>query len=512
MKAHLLYCDQDFNMDGETPANERALTDDLGLDTLFVAMARGDSFLLDVGRRVVFSSLRDPGAIVYRQHALADSLAHPLVVKQMYDLAVEALDAERKVWGVMSSNYPEATLSRAIEVVQLFVGMLRRLRHIAEEHAADFQSEAFTALFENLCGQLTDEYFQVIEDDLGRLSFRGGVLISAELGPGNKGRNYVLRAPSRVRRSLLERISGDSRPSYTFRVAVRDEAGMNSLQEMNRRGINLAANALARSADHLLSFFVMLRRELGFYVGCINLRQVLAAKGEPWCFPVPSAEGKLALTARGLYDVCLTLRVDSRVVGNDLDADGKSLVMVTGANQGGKSTFLRSVGLAQLMMQCGMFVSAQSFAANVCLGISTHYRREEEATMNSGKLDEELSRMSGIADEVTPHSLVLFNESFAATNEREGSEIARQVIRALRESAIKVVFVTHMFDLARSLYLEGDDDALFVRAERQVNGARTFRMTEGQPLPTSYGQDIYKKIFGVGPPPATVPTAATALV
>ncbi len=459
-------------------------------------MADGDSFILDVARRVVLSGLRDPASIVYRQHALADSLAHPLVVKQMYDLAVEALDAERKVWGVMSSNYPEATLSRSIDVVHVFVGMLRRLRQIADEHATDFRSEAFAALFESLGNQLTDEYFQVIEDNLRKLSFRGGVLISAELGPGNKGRNYVLRAPNRVKRSLLERISGDGRASYTFRVADRDEAGMNALQEMHGRGINLAANALAQSADHLLSFFVMLRRELAFYVGCVNLRQLLTAKGEPWCLPVPLADGNLALTARGLYDVCLTLRIDSRVVGNDLDADGKSLVMMTGANQGGKSTLLRSIGLAQLMMQSGMFVPAESLAADVCSRIFTHYKREEDAAMNSGKLDEELSRMSDIAQEITQISLVLFNESFAATNEREGSEIARQVIRALRESGVKVVFVTHMFDLARSLYMESDDEALFLRAERQADGQRTFRLTEGEPLPTSYGQDIYRTIFG----------------
>jgi len=62
----------------------------------------------------------------------------------------------------------------------------------------------------------------------------------------------------------------------------------------------------------------------------------------------------------GLYDVCLTLKLEHRVVGNDADGEGKELFMITGANQGGKSTFLRSAGLSQLMMQCGMFVPARS--------------------------------------------------------------------------------------------------------------------------------------------------------
>ena len=54
-----------------------------------------------------------------------------------------------------------------------------------------------------------------------------------------------------------------------------------------------------------------------------------------------------------------------------MDADGKSLVIITGANSGGKSTFLRSAGLAQLMMQCGMFVAAGSFRASVCKRVFT---------------------------------------------------------------------------------------------------------------------------------------------
>jgi DNA mismatch repair ATPase MutS len=171
-------------------------------------------------------------------------------------------------------------------------------------------------------------------------------------------------------------------------------------------------------------------------------------------------------------------------------------VIITGANQGGKSTFLRSIGLAQLMMQCGMFAPAESFCANICDGVFTHYKREEDATMQSGKLDEELSRMDEIANLLTPHALVLFNESFAATNEREGSEIARQIVRALIEQRIKVFFVSHLYDFAHSFYDKRLDNAFFLLAQRQDDGRRTFRLIEGEPLETSYGVDLYQKIFG----------------
>jgi DNA mismatch repair ATPase MutS len=244
----------------------------------------------------------------------------------------------------------------------------------------------------------------------------------------------------------------------------------------------------------------MLRLELAFYLGCLNLHDRLAGKQEPVCFPEPLAASQLTLTAQGIYDVCLTLHLENRVVSNDVNADGRSLVMITGANQGGKSTLLRSLGVAHLMMQAGMFAGARSFRAGVCTGVFTHYKREEDATMESGKLDEELSRMSAIAGQITRHSILLCNESFASTNEREGSEIARQVVRAMLGKQIKVFFVTHMYDLANSFYGQHSRNALFLRAQRQPDGRRTFRLTESEPLPTSYGEDSYRRIFGTAGP------------
>jgi DNA mismatch repair ATPase MutS len=213
----------------------------------------------------------------------------------------------------------------------------------------------------------------------------------------------------------------------------------------------------------------------------------------------------VAFSAAGLYDPCLALTVSTPVIGNDVSAGGASLTVITGANQGGKSTFLRSVGLAQLMMQSGMFAAAAALRASVCPAVFTHYKREEDATMTSGKLDEELARMSDITAHITPGSLLLCNESFASTNEREGSEIARQIIRAMRGAGIRVFFVTHLYDLARGLYAEPGPAALFLRPERQLDGRRTFRLVLGEPLPTSHGQDVYADVFGVhvgaAPPP-----------
>jgi len=185
-----------------------------------------------------------------------------------------------------------------------------------------------------------------------------------------------------------------------------------------------------------------------------------------------------------------------KISGNAIHAENVYLAIITGANRGGKSTFLRSIGCAQLMMQSGMFVPAESFTSPVSDGIFTHFKREEDSGMDSGKLDEELKRMNDIMNSVTPNSMLLFNESFAATNEREGSEIARQIIRALLAKKIKVYFVTHLFDFAHSMYRHKTEGILFLRAERQSDTKRTFRILEGKPLQTSFGDDVYAQVFG----------------
>ena len=508
MKALLMYQDRDFGNE-EMPPNAADLIQDLELETLLRAMSVEDKFLLEVARKAVLASLHTQEAIFYRQHILADCLERPDVIREMYRIAVEALDRERKVWNWgTSTRYPEATLHRSVEVLQIFIELLKELRHIADEDGGRFQSEGLSRFFAMIARELDDEYLMRVEDHLRRLELRDGLLMSATLGKGNIGINYVLRKPSQTNQRWAERFQGwveqrlglKEPSSYFYEIADRDEAGFNALRELSGRGIANVAAALGQSTDHILSFFAMLRQELGFYIGCLNLRDELARKKEPFCLPEPVSIGSTVFSTKGLYDVCLSLTIKGRAVGNEVYADGRALVMVTGANRGGKSTFLRSVGLAHLMMQCGMFVPASSFRANLCDGVFTHYKREEDATMKSGKLDEELNRMSGIVSKIHSQSVILLNESFASTNEREGSEIARQIVRALLEMGVKVFYVTHLFDLAHGFYLSKMDTAIFLRAERLPDGRRTYRLTEGEPLPTSHGEDLFNRIFGVGDP------------
>jgi hypothetical protein len=493
VKAHLLYHDQDFDVSADLPPNADDLIQDLELAAVLGAMAAGDRFLHDISTRVLLASLSEPDAIRYRQHVLADCIAEPAIIRQMYAIAVGALEDKRRVWAFLSSHQPTSILSGSVRQLEVLIARLRELRHIADDHADAFTSEGLVTLLRSLQHDLDDQYLETLSGHLRQLRFRTGELISAQLGPDNSGINYVLRSGS-ARRSWKERVGIEPRSVYSFTIPPRDEAGAQAVEDMASRGINLVANAAAQSADHVSSYFTMLRAELGFYVSCLNLHDQLTARGQPVTFPVPLPWSPAVFTCEDLRDPSLALRAD-HVVGNDADADGKQLVIITGANSGGKSTFLRSAGSARLMMQCGMFVTARLLRASACSQVFTHFIREEDAGMVSGRLDEELKRMSTIADQASPHSLILFNESFAATNEREGSEIGRQVVRALLENDIRVLFVTHQFDFAASFH-DQPDTTLFLRAPRQPGGERTYQLTVAEPLPTSYGQDIYYRIGG----------------
>jgi MutS domain V len=494
MKARLLHPGQDFGFAGELPPNSDDLIGDLELNILLAAMADADKFLRDVAIRVLLAPLADPDAIRYRQAVLADCIAEPDLVRELYGIATGALADKRSVWGFLSSQNPSSTLSGAVGQLQVLTVRLRQLRRFADDHGGKFRSEGFTQFIRTAQAELDDGYLDELGHHLKQLRFPAGQLISADLGRDNSGISYTLRSGS-ARRRLAERIGIAPRTVYTFSIHPRDDAGAQALEAMTSRAINHVANAAAQSADHISNFFAALRAELAFYLGCLNLHSALEASGQPLTFPDPEPLPACELNCADLRDVCLALRT-GRVVGNDIGTGGAPLVVLTGANSGGKSTFLRSVGVAQLMMQAGMFVTAAAFRSSLCRGVFTHFIREEDKDLVSGRLDEELARMSAIAGQVSPGSIVLFNESFAATNEREGSEIGRQVVTALLEAGIRVFFVTHHFDLADSLRRQSAFPALFLRAPRQPDGRRTFKLTVDPPLPTSYGADIYHRIGG----------------
>ena len=486
MKAHLL-----SPTDTPVPAAVGAdVAVDLGVDTLIEAMARGDPVLHAAAEEALSTPLADVDAIRHRQQILTDCLEHPDLPQRLFDLAVTAIAADKKEWTIGDS--PDSRLHRSVRVLAAFIPLLRELRSVAERNADQVHSPGFRAMFATLLAELDDAFFSDVTRHVQQLEFRAGLLVSTGLDGGFHSGPFTVRAPHEPTswwRTLFPR-----RNPYAVVIPPRDDAGARALGDIRARGTAVVSVAVSESVTHMLNFFVALRDELAFYLAALNLHHRLTDAGMPTCLPTVM-ESRPGFVARGLYEPGLLLRAYSPVVGNDVDAAGRAGIVVTGANQGGKSTFLRSVGVAQLMTQAGMFVAASEFETGVRSGVFTHFRQEEDETLVSGKFDEELTRMSSVVDAVAPGGLVLMNESFAATNESEGAEIGGTVVRALAAADVVVVFVTHSFELAERLRADAAAGMLFLRAERRDDGQRTFRMLPGDPAPTSFGLDLYDQVF-----------------
>ncbi|MGH8801737.1 MAG: MutS-related protein, partial [Casimicrobiaceae bacterium] len=353
MRVGLMHPEQDFVPPPEVPRQrnfrdsdagpahamsvpEAAAWVDLELDTLAGAMANGDRYLFDVARKAFVLGIgNDLETIRYRQEVLRDCLANAEVAREMHALVEETIEAKKKHYFGVLTRYPTGILRGAVELMRVLLDALRRLRRLADQHANRFESQGFKTLLGMLQREFSDDYLARVERHLAELKFRSGLLLSARLGENNESTGYVLRREPDRRPGWLKRFLHRAPRAYSFRLHERDEAGARILSELHDRGINLVANALAQSTEHVLSFFLVLRLELSFHIGCLNLHDRLVAIEAHVCFPRPEARGTRRLHFAGLRDPCLALQMDRAPVANDVGADGCDLVIITGANQGG---------------------------------------------------------------------------------------------------------------------------------------------------------------------------------
>jgi len=492
MKVRLLDPEVDFDPDAEEPDTADDLRRDLELDFLWDAMAAGDGFVRAVAEAATLRPATDPAIIAYRQDALRDVIENADAVARLYAVAMDALAVRRGILTMPVKGRPEITLSHSVRMLSQLADQLDVLRTLCGEIADAFSSAAFRELFAVVARELDDAYMQRLRGQLKELEFGPGMLMSAHLGRDGQVTGQVLRRGKRENQGFFDR-TPMRKPRFAFTIPERDEAGFNALADLRARSVAEVSAAVHESTEHVLSFFRQLRVELAFYQGVATLRTALQELGVPVC--IPDVTDQPGWVATGLCDPCLALRAHSAPVGNNLGLHDGRLLVITGANHGGKSTFLRALGVAQLMAQSGGIVAATVFSCPTVGQVLTHWTREEDAELRHGKLDEELDRMSGLIDRIHSGDLLLCNESFASTNEAEGSQIALDVATALVRAGVRMRYVTHMFDFAHAV--EGSDlGADFLRAPRDACGGRSYRLEPGPPLATSYGVDLYDRVFG----------------
>lgn len=502
MRVHLMSPGADFDAvapPDPLPRHVQDMVEDLQVDVVLDAMAAGDATVRAVCRAALLNPPSKLEDVEYRQQVLADFQAHPQVLAQLYEIATEALQRPRSLW-LISNGRPESLLRKSHTLLTHMAGGLDRLRPLVEDEFGGFTSPGLQGFARTVRENLPDDYMADLHRTLEVLDRRSGVLMIAGLGVEGGVADPDPRVIGRVGR-FFHRLGLEGR-SYTWTLPDRDEAGGQALQLLRDRALWTVARAAEHASLHVRAFFTALRDETAFFLGCLNLRTRLTGAGMPVSLPRVGATGDRVFRAEGLYDPGLVLRTGGQVVGNDVDAASRGLLVITGANHGGKTTLLRAIGLAQELADAGAYVPAGRLSVSLATGVYTHWQREEDAGMRHGKLDEELSRISGLADVARPGSLLLSNESFSSTNEAEGSQIGLEAIRGFVAAGVRVVAVTHLYDLAESVYTSGEPEAVFLRAERGADGERSYRIPAGPPLPTAYARDFYRREFGAELPSA----------
>lgn len=538
MNVNLLYTHKDWTS-AKPYFDWYGMVKDLGLDTLFEAAMQDavvrnsrviyteheDPFLAQTMKKVMCIPLDKKEDVLYRQAILKDCLRHEDFVGKLYLLASnilaewEKLGRKKNHTGVRDTK---AELITDIKVLRLLVSGMSDVKTLLLENLDRLSSRGFLTLHARINQEFSQDVQESLEKILKDLSFytdtsvrevkrnvfmsnRPRIQIDCGIADGLKFGDMKLESietkvkayinPYGIRAKLQGQLNG-MLPNY---IALYKNT---SLQED-------AANLEYQAVSYVMSccswvfssfgyFFDQLHFQIGFYLGAINIKHRMKRYLLDYCFP--EVGEKDSLRYEELKEVVMSMAQGGKTVGNTGNLDGKMLTIITGANQGGKSTFLRSLGIAQVMMQCGLMVAAKRFCSGLYPNFFTHFTRREDSAMNSGRLDEELRRMDQIISNLGKDSLIILNESFATTTEKEGSAIAYDIIRALKEENVKILTVTHLLSFAQKMYDETGDveksDIAFLSAEHLEDGTRTFKMIPHEPELTSFGLELFEKIIG----------------
>ncbi len=214
------------------------------------------------------------------------------------------------------------------------------------------------------------------------------------------------------------------------------------------------------SADHrdyLDGTIVAFDREVQFYLAYLEFIQRFKSEGLPFCYPQVSTRSK-AISAQDTFDLALASTLvpnKSPVVRNAFFLqDQERIFVVSGPNQGGKSTFARTFGQLHYLASLGLPVPGSEAKLFLPDQIYTHFEREEDLTTLRGKLEDELLRMHDILEQATSGSIIIMNESFASTTLDDarflGEQVLRQII-ALDALAVYVTFVDELTSLSDSI-------------------------------------------------------------
>jgi DNA mismatch repair protein MutS len=518
---------------------------DLELESVMAALCPHESYR-EVLVPIVYNLCLDPATIRYRQDVLADLQAQPKLAAVLKNL-LPVLDEL-----ALFSYQQRTTESTTLHEVVARVGELELLNEAVDQLlqafttlTAPLQSSGLAALHTHVESLAGDTNFQQLVGNLpsllAKLRTSASITIGVNLDHFMRPEEAVLLAVNDYRFSentFLDRLLGKGmregkgiaslhRPPLVSKGSGMITGGapvngplqrldpmlvplFKDLSEILEKVTKPIAYELRKYMQLNGRFLVDLRPDIIFYVHALTLIEKLSQAGMTWCWPEIAPAAARLCQVQDAYNLQLAIQglqrdnrrpLPQRVVTNDINMDENGrIAILTGPNQGGKTTYMQAIGLVQALSQLGLPVPGTSGRISPVDAIYTHYPSEERLELGTGRFGDEAQRIRTVFEQVTRHSLVLFNESLATTNMGESIYLARDIVCVLRQLGLRAVFTTHLHDLAAAVdeinaKTTGDSKVVSLVAspgaeEGNDNGRYSYRVQMGPPLGRSYANHI----------------------
>lgn len=445
--------------------------------------------ILDKDEYAMFSMLmakplNDETKIKMRQDIFKDLLKYPELTDRLIHICEEAGKFVMPKSGIVySSNPPKKVLSEYYKVI---IKSLNVAIDLYEEiKNKDLLSETLCDLRDQLKKSSNIQEFKERLTRLVNNLENDNIALQVSFGKTFKLKSANVYSAGRLMadQSKKKKILFDYASSYGY-----DFIADLQISHMLESSVKNASSMLNQLNTHILYFCKDLSVQLSFYKIGIKIIKYLESKDIKMEFPITTNTINEIDTSR-LYDIGLVIKRGSSkdVIPNDFKSEKDSFYLISGVNQGGKTTFLKSIGMSQLLAQNGFPVASINYTCPIFNNLITHFPKGEDLLQDSGKLEEELTRVKHNLPLMTNKALILMNESFATTTEKEAAEIAVDIIRAFSLTTSTIFFVTHNYILLKNrskyekLFLNNKKLKSLVTIKGNSAGDRTYKIIEGEP-------------------------------